>query len=129
MTASGKRNPHRTRGPRRPRRGLHDRVRPRALPGLCRWVTSRTDAGRPMTPSLTIPTTHPAPDTRPWLERWLETCGDLAALKHSHPMMDAVIDEQQGRMIRIGEHWLADFASCNYLGLDLDQEIIDAIPG
>jgi 8-amino-7-oxononanoate synthase len=82
-----------------------------------------------MTPNLTIPTTQPAPDTRPWLERWLETCGDLAALKHSHPMMDAVIDEQQGRMIRIGDHWLADFASCNYLGLDLDREIIDAIPG
>ena len=31
-------------------------------------------------------------------------------------------------MIRIGDHWLADFASCNYLGLDLDREIIDAIP-
>jgi 8-amino-7-oxononanoate synthase len=62
------------------------------------------------------------------VERWLETCGDLAALTHSHPMMDAVIDEQQGRMIRIGDHWLADFASCNYLGLDLDREIIDAVP-
>ena len=43
-------------------------------------------------------------------------------------MMDAVIDEIDGRMIRIGDHWLADFASCNYLGFDLDREIIDAIP-
>jgi 8-amino-7-oxononanoate synthase len=43
-------------------------------------------------------------------------------------MMDAVIDEVDGRMIRVGEHWLADFASCNYLGFDLDREIIDAIP-
>ena len=43
-------------------------------------------------------------------------------------MMDAVIDEIDGRMIRIGEHWLADFASCNYLGFDLDKQIIDAIP-
>lgn len=43
-------------------------------------------------------------------------------------MLDAVIDEQQGRRIRIGDHWLSDFASCNYLGFDLDQEIIDAIP-
>ena len=43
-------------------------------------------------------------------------------------MMDAVIDEVDGRMIRIGEHWLADFASCNYLGFDLDREIIDAVP-
>ena len=43
-------------------------------------------------------------------------------------MMDAVIDEVDGRMIRIGDRWLADFASCNYLGFDLDREIIDAIP-
>jgi 8-amino-7-oxononanoate synthase len=65
---------------------------------------------------------------RPWVEHWLETCRDLSELKASHPMMDAVIDEIDGRMIRIGEHWLADFASCNYLGFDLDREIIDAIP-
>jgi 8-amino-7-oxononanoate synthase len=43
-------------------------------------------------------------------------------------MMDAVIDEIDGRMIRVGEQWLADFASCNYLGFDLDREIIAAIP-
>jgi 8-amino-7-oxononanoate synthase len=65
---------------------------------------------------------------RPWLERWLETCADLAQLTTSHPMMDAVIDEVDGRMIRIGDHWLADFASCNYLGFDLDRQIIDAVP-
>ena len=43
-------------------------------------------------------------------------------------MTDAVIDEINGRMIRIGDHWLADFASCNYLGFDLDREILDAVP-
>ncbi|MBA2516951.1 MAG: aminotransferase class I/II-fold pyridoxal phosphate-dependent enzyme [Solirubrobacterales bacterium] len=43
-------------------------------------------------------------------------------------MMDAVIAEVDGRMIRVGDHWLADFASCNYLGFDLDREIIDAVP-
>jgi 8-amino-7-oxononanoate synthase len=63
-----------------------------------------------------------------WLERWMATVADLAALKASHPMLDAVIDEQIGRRIRIGDHWLADFASCNYLGFDLDQQIIDAVP-
>jgi 8-amino-7-oxononanoate synthase len=62
------------------------------------------------------------------VEHWLDTCSELQALKASHPMMDAVIDEVDGRMIRIGDHWLADFASCNYLGFDLDREIIDAIP-
>src|SRR6185295_16594701 len=65
---------------------------------------------------------------RPWVEHWLETNRDLQALKASHPMMDAVIDEVDGRMIRIGENWLADFASCNYLGFDLDREIIEAVP-
>jgi 8-amino-7-oxononanoate synthase len=58
----------------------------------------------------------------------MSTVADLAALKDSHPMVDAVIDEIDGRMIRIGDHWLADFASCNYLGFDLDREIIDSVP-
>jgi 8-amino-7-oxononanoate synthase len=43
-------------------------------------------------------------------------------------MMDAVIDEQLGRQIRVGNNWLTDWASCNYLGLDLDEEVIAAIP-
>ena len=64
-----------------------------------------------------------------WVDQWLETCADLARLQRSHPMVDAVIDEVDGRMIRIGNGWLADFASCNYLGLDLDPEVIAAIPG
>jgi diguanylate cyclase (GGDEF)-like protein len=53
---------------------------------------------------------------------------DLTSLQRSHPMMDAVIDEVDGRMIRVGSRWLADFASCNYLGFDLDREIIEAVP-
>jgi len=55
-------------------------------------------------------------------------CRDLSELTAWHPMMDAVIDEVDGRMIRVGDRWLADFASCNYLGFDLDREIIAAIP-
>jgi 8-amino-7-oxononanoate synthase len=65
---------------------------------------------------------------RPWLEHWLAICSDLSALKASHPMMDAVIEEVDGRMIRVGDRWLADFASCNYLGFDLDREIIERVP-
>ncbi|MGA2165135.1 MAG: aminotransferase class I/II-fold pyridoxal phosphate-dependent enzyme [Solirubrobacteraceae bacterium] len=42
--------------------------------------------------------------------------------------MDAVIEEIDGRMIRVGSQWLADFASCNYLGFDLDREIIESVP-
>jgi 8-amino-7-oxononanoate synthase len=78
---------------------------------------------------------EPSPNGKPrrrqgdgWLDRWVATTSDLTRLKHEHPMVDAVIDEQVGRKIRIGEHWLTDFASCNYLGFDLDEEIIAAIP-
>jgi 8-amino-7-oxononanoate synthase len=63
-----------------------------------------------------------------WVGKWLAACADLAELERSNPMTDAVIDEIDGRMIRIGDHWLADFASCNYLGFDLDPEIIEAVP-
>ena len=67
-------------------------------------------------------------ETDRWLERWMRTTAELARLQYSHRMSDAVIDEQRGRDIRIGDHWLADFASCNYLGFDLDEEIIAAVP-
>jgi 8-amino-7-oxononanoate synthase len=79
---------------------------------------------------------EPSPNGKPrrrdydgWLDRWVATTADLTRLKNTHPMVDAVIDEQDGRSIRVGERWLTDWASCNYLGFDLDQEIIDAIPG
>src|ERR1700761_8936730 len=63
-----------------------------------------------------------------WLERWIRSTEDLARLQYGHRMVDAVIDEIDGRDIRIGEQWLTDYASCNYLGLDLDEEIINAVP-
>jgi 8-amino-7-oxononanoate synthase len=65
---------------------------------------------------------------KPWLEHWLDTVRDLRDLAATHPMMDAVIEEIDGRMIRVGDRWLADFASCNYLGFDLDRDIIEAVP-
>jgi 8-amino-7-oxononanoate synthase len=52
---------------------------------------------------------------------------DLERLRSSNPMYDARIDEMDGRRIRVGDHWLVDFASCNYLGFDLDPEIMDSI--
>jgi len=55
--------------------------------------------------------------------RW----ADLERLRASHPMMDAVIDEVKGRRIRVGDQWLCDFASCNYLGFDLHPEIIASV--
>ncbi|WP_433303077.1 aminotransferase class I/II-fold pyridoxal phosphate-dependent enzyme [Actinoplanes sp. CA-030573] len=55
--------------------------------------------------------------------RW----ADLERLRAGNPMYDATIEEIKGRRIRVGDHWLADFASCNYLGFDLEPEIMDAI--
>src|SRR6266540_6115973 len=70
----------------------------------------------------------PAAAARPWLDRWLAANADLADLHESNPQVDAVIEEIDGRRVRIGDRWLIDFASCNYLGFDLDREIIEAVP-
>jgi 8-amino-7-oxononanoate synthase len=56
-------------------------------------------------------------------QRW----ADLDRLRQNSAMYDAVIDEIDGRQIRIGDKWLADFASCNYLGFDLDEEVMASI--
>jgi 8-amino-7-oxononanoate synthase len=73
-----------------------------------------------------------SPGTRPrartWLAGWLEACAELDRLQARSPMLDAVIEEVDGRRIRVGDRWLHDFASCNYLGLDLDREVIEGIP-
>jgi 8-amino-7-oxononanoate synthase len=82
-------------------------------------------------PSALQATSRRAVATRPagrWIDHWLESLADIEALRAAHPMMDAVIEEIDGRMIRVGEQWLADFASCNYLGFDLDPEIVQAVP-
>jgi 8-amino-7-oxononanoate synthase len=54
---------------------------------------------------------------------------DSIAALHDAGLWDQVIDEIDGRRIRIGERWLVDFASCNYLGFDLEPEIQQAIGG
>lgn len=52
---------------------------------------------------------------------------DVEDLRLNSRMYDAIIDEIDGRRIRIGQDWLVDWASCNYLGLDLDEEVIEAV--
>lgn len=53
--------------------------------------------------------------------------GDIRFLHRGGRLFDHVIEEIRGRQIRIGTKWAADFASCNYLGFDLDEEILDAV--
>lgn len=42
-------------------------------------------------------------------------------------LYDNVVNRVDGRRIRVGTKWLDDFASCNYLGLDLREEIIESV--
>jgi 8-amino-7-oxononanoate synthase len=51
----------------------------------------------------------------------------ISKVLHSSEMFDANALEIKQRMIRFGDHWVADFASCNYLGFDLNEEIIASI--
>ncbi len=43
------------------------------------------------------------------------------------PSLHVVVEEQQGRRVRVGNRWLVDFASCNYLGLDLDADVMASV--
>ncbi|GHJ45196.1 8-amino-7-oxononanoate synthase/2-amino-3-ketobutyrate coenzyme A ligase [Catellatospora sp. TT07R-123] len=69
----------------------------------------------PASSGVHIPDAHRVPST-----------DQLDRLRAGTRMYDAVIEEVDGRRIRIGDHWLVDYASCNYLGFDLDEEIIEA---
>jgi 8-amino-7-oxononanoate synthase len=42
-------------------------------------------------------------------------------------LYDRVADRIDGRRILVEGRWLDDFASCNYLGLDLRREVIEAV--
>jgi 8-amino-7-oxononanoate synthase len=88
--------------------------------------TQRSETGGAAESIRAEKTLRRAGDT--WLERWISSTADLARLQYSHRMVDAVVDEIDGRNIRIGDRWLVDYASCNYLGFDLDDEIIAAVP-
>jgi 8-amino-7-oxononanoate synthase len=81
---------------------------------------------RPWQKSVPPPATSSPAGTS--IPRLRAAWADLARLQAAHPMSDAVIDQIDGRRIRIGRHWLTDFASCNYLGFDLEPEIIQVVP-
>ncbi|MEU3742057.1 aminotransferase class I/II-fold pyridoxal phosphate-dependent enzyme [Streptomyces sp. NPDC032198] len=81
----------------------------------------------PAPPPSERESTMSEPDTGLLGDRRDPRWGDLDHLRRTSPMTDCVLDEVRGRHIRSGDHWLIDFASCNYLGFDCDPEIIDAI--
>ncbi len=56
-----------------------------------------------------------------------ETLADFSAAAAEVPQIHAVVTEQQGRKLRVDDRWVYDFASCNYLGLDLHPEVMAAV--
>lgn len=52
---------------------------------------------------------------------------DINDILNSSPMFDAFALEIKDRMIRFDNHWVADFASCNYLGFDLNHQIMESV--
>lgn len=55
----------------------------------------------------------------------------LAALADGYlasiPQLNVVVDHQEGRSLRVRGLPVVDFASCNYLGLDLHPDVMDAV--
>ncbi|MDC0723542.1 aminotransferase class I/II-fold pyridoxal phosphate-dependent enzyme [Nannocystis bainbridge] len=43
------------------------------------------------------------------------------------PQRLVLVEEQRGRQVLAGGRWRSDFASCNYLGLDLHPKVMEAI--
>ena len=54
---------------------------------------------------------------------WSQVLDRIQAL----PQAVGTVDDQRGRQVLIGSRWRTDFASCNYLGLDLEPEVMAAI--
>lgn len=42
-------------------------------------------------------------------------------------LYDRVVTEVKGRQVKIDGRWITDFASCNYLGLDLNEKVMSSI--
>lgn len=54
--------------------------------------------------------------------------GLIRAMFKRMKQYNVIAHEVKGRSIKVSEkHWVTDFASCNYFGLDLDQEMDDTI--
>lgn len=60
-------------------------------------------------------------------QKKIESYDTFLALITKNPMSDAVIEEVKKRKIRVGDKWLIDFASCNYLGFDVDPEVMASV--
>ncbi|MFE1440308.1 aminotransferase class I/II-fold pyridoxal phosphate-dependent enzyme [Streptomyces sp. NPDC058739] len=108
---------------------------PGSIPGPGSTDDSRAEGDGTPTPDTPTPDTpapgprapSPVPQDDPPAPRPPVRVSGLEHLRRTSPMSDAVLDEVRGRHIRSGDHWLIDYASCNYLGFDWEPEIIAAV--
>jgi len=57
----------------------------------------------------------------------IDDSDDFHSASREIPQIHAIVTEQIGRKVRIEGRWVYDFASCNYLGLDLQPEVMETI--
>lgn len=56
--------------------------------------------------------------------------GLISEMFERNPQYDVTALAVDGRRIKVrDDHWVVDFASCNYLGLDLDPEMVAGVAG
>lgn len=96
---------------------------PRPVPGA-----GTGTPGHAGTPPVGRPQAHAGAGIRHVLARPYGVMAEMDHMRRQSPFYDSRVDEIDGRRIRIGGRWLIDFASCNYLGFDLDREIIESVP-
>ncbi len=65
--------------------------------------------------------------TKSRYQKKIDSSQTFLSLIKKNPMSDAVIQEVKKRQIRVNEKWLTDFASCNYLGLDVHPEVMASV--
>lgn len=64
-----------------------------------------------------------------WLQQTRGRNAEIRALVERGELYDRVCTRVRGRQIEVDGRWLTDFASCNYLGLDLHEGVFEAIEG
>jgi 8-amino-7-oxononanoate synthase len=66
-------------------------------------------------------------EAAPWAQRVRREYAEFERVVSSSPLINVTVSEIDGRRVRIGDRWFDDFASCNYLGFDLDPEIVEGV--
>lgn len=92
------------------------------VPNLTRLLLEKI---APATTATTARTESAAPavhthDKTPATDDFNDAAADI-------PQIHAVVTAQEGRKVKVDDRWVFDFASCNYLGLDLHPEVMESI--